>query len=132
MEHDILQIAKAHLNALAEGKAGDELAEYFSLNIKQIEYPNRLNPNGAVSDYKTMLERSEKGKKIITSQAYNIKREYVVGYTVILEVEWTGIFAVPLGQIKPGQPLKAHFALFMEFENGKIIKQRNYDCFEAF
>lgn len=95
MEHDILQIAKAHLNALAEGKAGDELAEYFSLNIKQIEYPNRLNPNGAVSDYKTMLERSEKGKKIITSQAYDIKREYVVGYTVILEVEWTGIFAVP-------------------------------------
>ena len=45
MEQDILKIAKAHLNALAEGKAGGELAEYFSLNVKQIEYPNQLNPN---------------------------------------------------------------------------------------
>ena len=27
--------------------------------------------------------------------------------------------------------MKAFFAVFLEFQEGKIIKQRNYDCFEA-
>jgi hypothetical protein len=27
--------------------------------------------------------------------------------------------------------LRAHFALFLEFRDGRIVRQRNYDCFEA-
>jgi hypothetical protein len=27
--------------------------------------------------------------------------------------------------------MKAFFAVFLEFREGKIIRQRNYDCFEA-
>jgi hypothetical protein len=27
--------------------------------------------------------------------------------------------------------MKAFFAVFLEFLEGKIIRQRNYDCFEA-
>lgn len=28
--------------------------------------------------------------------------------------------------------IKANFAMFFELKNGKIWRQRNYDCFEAF
>jgi len=27
--------------------------------------------------------------------------------------------------------MKAFFAVFMEFREGKIVRQRNYDCFKA-
>lgn len=132
MAENILQVAKNHLKDLAEGKSGADLAVYFSKDIEQIEFPNRLNPKGAKSDYSTMLERSEKGKKILIRQEYNIQKEYVSANTVILEVNWIGVFSIPIGKVQPGQPLKANFALFMEFEDGKIIRQRNYDCFEEF
>jgi hypothetical protein len=115
MNTSILQIAKDHFTALADGKSGDDLAVFFSKNIMQIEYPKRLNPSGGKSDYSTLLERAEKGKKIIVRQEYNIQKEYLVGNTVILEVVWTGIFTVPIGNVQPGQPLKANFAPFMEF-----------------
>jgi hypothetical protein len=28
--------------------------------------------------------------------------------------------------------MRAHFAMFMEFEGDRIRAQRNYDCFEPF
>ncbi|MBD2701300.1 nuclear transport factor 2 family protein [Spirosoma sp. BT702] len=129
---DILALAKQHLDDISKGKAGQDLAGYYSEQIQQIEYPNRLNPNGGVSDFHTLIKRSEKGKQIITTQSYDIQKEYVYGNTVILEVIWKGVFSIPIGQLVPGDEMKANFALFMEFENGKIIRQRNYDCFEAF
>lgn len=132
MNHDILSIARQHLADIAAGKAGQELAPYFSPNIIQTEYPNRLNDSGGVSDFNTLITRSEKGKAIIASQSYDIQKEYVQGQTVILEVIWKATFTIPIGKLSPGEEMKAHFALFIEFEGDKIIRQRNYDCFDAF
>ncbi|WP_080055368.1 nuclear transport factor 2 family protein [Spirosoma aerolatum] len=129
---DILTLAKQHLEDIAKGKAGLELAGYYAETIQQIEYPNQLNVNGGVSDYGTLIERSEKGKHIVVSQSYDVQKEYVSSNTVILEVIWKGVFSIPIGQTPPGREIKAHFALFMEFEGGKIVRQRNYDCFDAF
>lgn len=40
--------------------------------------------------------------------------------------------AIPFGNKKAGDEMVAYFAQFYEFEGDKIIKQRNYDCFETF
>jgi hypothetical protein len=37
-----------------------------------------------------------------------------------------------IGQLQPGQEMRAHFAVFLEFRDGRIRRQRNYDCFEPF
>ena len=129
---DILQIARQYTVALATGKSGSELAQFFSTGVEQTEYPNRLNPSGGFSDYKTLIERSQKGKHLIDTQTFDIQREYVCGSTVILEIVWTASFKVPFGQLAPGQPMKAFFGVFLEFIGDKIIRQRNYDCFEPF
>jgi ketosteroid isomerase-like protein len=42
-----------------------------------------------------------------------------------------GTLAVPFGSFPVGSQMKAFFAVFLEFREGKIIRQRNYDCFEA-
>jgi len=55
---------------------------------------------------------------------YKIKHE-------IVEVEWVGILAVPFETLPAGGQMKAMSEMFLEFKDGKIIRQRNYDCFEA-
>ena len=78
------------------------------------------------------MDRAEKGKQILKSQSYDVQREFVSGNTVIFEVVWRGAFAIPIGKTPAGEEIKAFFALFIEFENGKILTQRNYDCFAPF
>jgi ketosteroid isomerase-like protein len=47
-----------------------------------------------------------------------------------MEVLWTGTLAVPGGSPATGGTMRVHFALFMDFRDGKIAAQRNYDCFD--
>jgi ketosteroid isomerase-like protein len=49
---------------------------------------------------------------------------------VVLEVEWTGTLSVPLGSLPAGGQMRARFAVFLDFRDGKIAQQRNYDCFQ--
>jgi hypothetical protein len=37
---------------------------------------------------------------------------------------------VPFGSIPTGGQMKAFFAVFLEFRERKIVRQRNYDRFE--
>lgn len=131
-QHDILAIVKNYLRDIEEGKTADELAIYYSESVEQVEYPNLLMPNGAKRNLNDLKEASLSGKKVLKSQTYDIQKSYVVGDTVVLETIWTAEIAVPIGQLPSGGKMKAYFAQFIEFENGKIIHQRTYDCFETF
>ncbi|WP_158500563.1 nuclear transport factor 2-like protein [Spirosoma radiotolerans] len=51
---------------------------------------------------------------------------------VIVEVIWRGVLAIPIGQIPAGGEMKTTFAQFFDYADGKIIRQRNYDCFDTF
>ena len=37
---------------------------------------------------------------------------------------------VDAGPFIAGQTLRARFAIFLEFRDGRIARQRNYDCFD--
>lgn len=129
---DILAITKNYLKDISEGKTWDEIAIYYSESVEQIEYPNRLLPNGTTRNLNDLKEASLRGKAVLISQEYDIQKSYVIGNTVILETIWTAEIAVPIGQIPAGGKMKAYFAQFIEFEDGKIVRQRTYDCFEQF
>jgi ketosteroid isomerase-like protein len=131
-KQDILTITKNYLKAIEESKTADELAVYYSELVEQVEYPNLLIPNGAKRNLNDLKEASLRGKKVLISQNYDIQQSYVVGNTVILEIIWTGKIALPIGQTPSGGQIKAYFAQFIEFEDGKIVRQRTYDCFEQF
>ena len=132
MSLDILTIAKNYLKALKQGKTGKDLAIFFHDDLQQVEFPNRLNPNGLTNNLSMLLERAEQGKKVLKSQDYEIKNAFVQDNTVIFELDWSGILNVHIGTLNAGQAMKAHFAMFIDFKDGKIIHQRNYDCFEPF
>ncbi len=132
MSLDILTIAKNYLKALRQGKTGKELAIFFHEDVVQVEMPNQLNLNGVTSDLPTLLQRAEQGKKLVKSQEYEIKNAFVQDNTVVLELDWSGIMNVHVSTLSAGQTMKAHFAMFIDFKDGKIIHQRNYNCFEPF
>ena len=115
------------------GGSGTESAEsFFAPDVVQEEFPNRLVPAGARRDLTALREAAARGRGVMQRPRYEVGGAYAVGDTVILEVLWVGALAVPIGQLQPGQEMRAYFAMFLEFRDGRIRRQRNYDCFEPF
>jgi len=123
-------MVRSYLAALEAGAVGDELARFFTTDAVQVELPNKLNPAGGRSDLPTMLKRAEQGRHILHKQTYEIRSEVAEGSRVAVEAVWTGVLKVPVGSLQPGATMKAHFAMFFEFDGGRIASQRNYDCFD--
>ena len=127
---DNIEIARRYLKAIEQGATGAALARFFAPNVVMELFPNRLVPQGSRSGLAEMLEAAERGQKALSSQHYEIKHDVASGDTVALEVLWVGTLAISIAGLSPGSQMRAHFAVFLEFRDGKILAQRNYDCFD--
>jgi len=132
MPQDIKAIANQFIRTLEHRKSADELLQFYHPDIKHIEFPNTVTKNRKVSTLSDLKEASEKGKKLLQKEEYEVLNSWSFENTVIIEAIWTGTLAVQMGNIPVGGQMKAYFAQFYEFKDGKIFKQRNYDCFEPF
>ena len=124
-----LEITHRHLKAIETGDAPSVL-NLFTSDAAVEQLPNRLYPQGLRSSVKDIPEAFEKGRKIFSRQTYEITNEVTTGETIALEVLWTGTLAIPFGTLAAGSQMRCHSAMFLEFRDGKIVAQRNYDCFE--
>jgi ketosteroid isomerase-like protein len=129
-EEENLHLVRSYLNALQSGEAGDSLRRFFTEDVQQIEMPNQLNKLGQQSNLENILQRSEQGLKVLRNQQYEIVSEMAQGDCVAVEARWTGVLAIPLGTLPSGAEMKASFAIFFRFRDGRIAIQRNYDCFD--
>jgi ketosteroid isomerase-like protein len=125
-----LETAKRYLAAIENGLPASALAEFYDPDVVQEEYPNRLVPRGARRSLKELGEAAERGRKVMASQRYEVLAAVSDGDHVALEVQWSGTLAVPFDTIPAGGAMRARFAVFLDFRDGKIVRQRNYDCFE--
>lgn len=124
-----LEKARHYLRVLEQGEFSD-LAGLFAPQVVFEQFPNRIYPQGIRASFAEMAESFAKGRKLLSRQAYQVRNQVVGENAVALEVLWTGLLAMPLGSLPAGREMRAHFALFLDFEDGKIISQRNYDCFD--
>src|SRR5262249_50115354 len=99
------------------------------MTVEQL--PNRIYPQGLKASRSQMAEGFEKGRKLFSSQSYEIESVVAHEESVAAEGMWAGTLAVGVGNLAPGSQMRAHSAMFFEFDRGQIVKQRNYDCFEA-
>jgi ketosteroid isomerase-like protein len=106
------------------------IADLFAPDAVMEQLPNRIYPNGIKADVAKMSEAFEKGRKLLSSQTYEIKNVVADGDTLSVEVVWTGTLAIAFGSLAVGSQMRAHSAMFFQFKDGKIVSQRNYDCFE--
>ena len=122
----------AAIEAVTDGGAAPNPLAFLTEDIVQEEFPNRFVPSGARRDLTAMREAGERGRKVMRGQRYEVSSAFAAGDTVILEVLWVGTLGVAVGNLSPGQEMRAHFAVFLEFRDGRICRQRNYDCFDPF
>jgi ketosteroid isomerase-like protein len=127
-----LETALRYLTAIEAGAVGPALAEFLDPAIAQIEYPNRLVPNGNAADLAGMLVASERGQRAVANQRYAVRNTLAAGDQVAIEVSWSAELKVPLGQTPAGGTLQAELAVFLVFRDGRIVSQHNYDCFRPF
>jgi ketosteroid isomerase-like protein len=127
---DNLAIAHRYLEAVENGVEGKALAEFFTTDVVQEEFPNRLQPIGVHRDLNGILDEAKKGKKTLRAQKYEILNSIADGDNVALEILWSGYLAVPVDTLPADSEMRAHLSVWLEFRDGKICRQHNYDCFD--
>jgi ketosteroid isomerase-like protein len=125
-----LATARQYIRAIESGARGDEIAQFFAPEAVVEIFPSRFFPNGSRDDLAGIRAAADRGSKAMTRQAYEIKNELSSGDTVALEIVWTGILAVPFQSKPAGAQMRSRFAAFLQFKDGRIVAQRNYDCYD--
>lgn len=131
-DRTLLASARRYLVALEQFTTGDALAAFFTPDVVQEEFPNRLVPDGARRGLAEILAGAERGRAILASQHFEIVNGIADGSSVALEVVWTATLAIPIGAVPAGGAMRARFGVFLEYRDGRIAAQRNYDCFDPF
>jgi ketosteroid isomerase-like protein len=72
------------------------------------------------------------GQTLLSSQNYEVTNIVENGDEVAAQIVWTGKLAVPFKDLPASSELKAWVAMFLTFRDGKIVSQRNYDCYPPF
>jgi ketosteroid isomerase-like protein len=129
---DLGSVARNYLKAIERGATGEELARFFTEDVIQEEFPNRLTPEGARRRLDEILLAAERGRQVLSVQEYRVENQLVAGSQVSMEVAWTGTVKLPVASLMPGDSMSARFCVVLEFEGDRISRQRNYDCFEPF
>jgi ketosteroid isomerase-like protein len=127
-----LAIAQRYLQILERDPSDPELHALFDPEFVFHERPNRLNPNGRTLRSDELRALTNKAKQILIDQRYEVVHALAVGDEVAMEVEWTGRFNVGFASTAAGQPIRAKLGMFLTFRAGKLVSQRNYDCYEPF
>lgn len=120
------------IGALQNRNSFDTIKEFYHSDIEHTEYPNTLTKNKTIRNLQELMEASIRGQKVLLKEEYEIINTFAFENTVIVESVFIGTLAIAIGNIEPGGQMKAYFAQFFEFKDGKIFRQRNYDCFEPF
>ncbi|MFD7663819.1 nuclear transport factor 2 family protein [Streptomyces sp. NPDC059788] len=129
-QHPNVATAVRYHEAVSRGAVGDELARFFHEEAVQQEFPNLLFPDGVRRALPDVLASAERGRGVLGHQRFEVHNAVAAGDQVALEVTWAGTLAAPMGGLPAGHVLRAHIAVFLEFRDGRIVAQRNYDCYE--
>jgi ketosteroid isomerase-like protein len=130
-EDDGVKAARALFAAIERGDAA-ALRRLYAQNAVQVEHPNKLKPKGDRRGIEAMIEALGRGKQLLREEHYDLIEAIGSGDRVALRVKWTGVLAVPVGALQPRDEMVCESGIFLKFEEGRIVEQHNYDCFEDF
>lgn len=128
---DLIELTRRMLHAI-ETSDESALGALLADDVVQVEYPNRLTPNGATRDRAAMLDGLRRGRRVLRSSRFELHHVIARENDVALECTWTATLAVPIGNKQAGDTMTARFAVFLKFRGEQIVSQRNYDCFDPF
>ena len=129
-EESNVRLVRDYYAAVQDGATDDALARFYAADVVQEEFPNRFLPNGATRDLRALKEAAERGRGVMAAQEFELLNIVAAGSQVAVEARWAGTLARAIGPIPAGTVMRARFGQFFEIRDGRIVKQRNYDCFD--
>lgn len=127
-----LAVVRRYLAILERDPADPELETLLDPEFVFREYPNRLNPEGRTLTLAQLRAVTAKARQISIEQKYTIRNALAVADELALEVEWMGRFNLAFANTPAGEPIRASLGMFITFRRGRLLSQRNYDCYTAF
>src|SRR5437016_1062744 len=112
-----LEKVKLYLKSIEKGDF-TYIADLFSPDAIVEQLPNRIYPNGIRSGVSKMADAFEKGRKLLSSQNYEIRSWVGDADRLSVEVLWTGTLALSFGSLSVGSRMRAHSAMFFQFKDG--------------
>ena len=125
-------LARQYLKAVESLGPPEDVVAFYGPDVVFQEFPNRIAPQGRIRRAGDLTAAYQKGQQLLRSQTYAVQRIIEAGDEVAVELEWTGVLAIPVMNLPAGSEMKAFVGMFLTFRDGKIISQRNYDCYPPF
>jgi ketosteroid isomerase-like protein len=122
-------IVRGYYAAVEAGSGALDWDRWFTPDVIQEEFPNRLLPEGARRDLAAMREAALRGQTLMAEQRFTLLEVIAGGDMVAVEAEWRGTVARDLGPFTAGMTLRTRSAQVLVLRGGKIAVLRNYDCF---
>src|SRR4051794_33745213 len=90
---------------------GDE-ERWYCTDVLQVEFPNKLLPQGAARNLADLRAAGERGRAIIERQQYEVVSIVESGDAVAVEAIFRATFKADLPGLPKGKTMTAHFAMF--------------------
>ncbi|MEO8500361.1 MAG: nuclear transport factor 2 family protein [Vicinamibacteria bacterium] len=124
------EIARRYIDALSSSASPEELGLFFAADANQEEFPHRFLKVAATRGLPQILEARARALSTFQSQRYDLTGATGGGSQVAMEVRFRGQVGSTGDGFKEGDDLEARLAIFLKFEDRRIVRQRTYCCFE--
>jgi ketosteroid isomerase-like protein len=131
-QETVVERVREYIGTVASAASADEVAAFFAPDAVMHELPNRIAPRGRRRTLTDLRAAFSLGRTLLRSQTYQVRQVIAMGEQAAAEVEWTGTLAAPFQDLPAGSEMKAFIGMFFTFRDGKIVSQRNYDCYPPF
>ncbi len=124
-------IARDYLHALSSAAAPADMARFFHEDVTEEEFPNLMLPVGATRDLSAILAARSRAESLWRDQRFELRGATGGGSQVAMEVGWTGSATCRTDAYAAGERAEARLAIFLKFQDQRIVRQRTYVCFAA-
>jgi ketosteroid isomerase-like protein len=107
------------------GGSPESLRALLDPNLRVIEHPNAIHPEGTVRNRDEVIAAYEQGKAMLSEQSFDLDEVLVAGDRVAVRATWRG-------RLAGGAGLEARVAAFLTVFDGRISLHETYDCYAPF
>jgi ketosteroid isomerase-like protein len=100
----------------------EALRQLLHPDLRIIEHPNAIHPQGTVRDRDEAVAAYEQGQSMLSEQSFELEEVLVSGDRVAVRALWRGTLAA-------GARLEARIAAFLTVADGRILIHETYDCY---
>ena len=128
---DIARLVRRYFATVADlGSTEEDLRSMLAVDLRAVEHPNAITPNGAVRDLESTCSGFRSGKALLSEQTFDVHEVLTSGERAAVRATWRGVVGVDAGPYRRGQELVAHIAGFLTVRDGRIADHETFDCYE--